>query len=477
MKDENRIFAVGSDQAIRRDPIGLGERALRPFGYASSALVRPIPSTGTLSGISFPRLTLATAGWAGGVRVRTRTRSRRASAARIADRSSPASPEAVLPRPWPAKAARPEGPPWLYGYVLYDGTMKDLGDLIRSNLFALDRHTADKVLLSYIGNPKEVGPFYDVMRDAGLRRRDEKDACALSEEQQAGLGADYLRLREVDKLIELTGIECDKLPCIAFFPNPFCDSPAILHVRPEWILSASARRDFSLALLSFFEITDVESLAKNSQTNAEFARSFERLIVDYLEDRIWVEAVEGTSTETCIFQNNGRTWLVQYAGVRQSIGHSLGMTYISHLLRNPGQLIRAADLRGIAAGRIDDARLGSAGNRLDDPALSDYRQKLRDLQEEKHEAEENHDLGRIQQLDEDMEMLIAEIGLATGLHGRKRKAADDHERARKSVSKAIRGALRAIKGHHTPLWHHLDKFLEIGLTLTYRPERPTPWST
>jgi len=178
-----------------------------------------------------------------------------------------------------------------------------------------------------------------------------------------------------------------------------------------------------------------------------------------------------------LFQKQGATWLLVYDGIPKSIADSVGMGYICRLLQSPGQEIHAATLRSAAVSEDERPLLGSAGDAVDARALKEYREHLKDLEADLREAEENHDIGRTQRLKEDIEAITAEIGRATGLRGRPRKAADDRERARQAVSTAIHRALRAIKKDHQPLWQHLENSLQIGEFLSYQPDRPTTWTT
>jgi hypothetical protein len=178
-----------------------------------------------------------------------------------------------------------------------------------------------------------------------------------------------------------------------------------------------------------------------------------------------------------IFQNQGKTWLVVFDGVPKSVSHTVGMTYIRQLLQCPGLDMHAAALRGAVAGEETTPTLGSAGEVLDAQALREYKERIAEIDEELVEAESNNDLGRKNSLNEEREALYAEVGRATGLHGKTREASSDRERARQAVSAAIHRALRAIKREHEPLWQHLRNSLKTGEFLSYRPERPTPWIT
>ena len=178
-----------------------------------------------------------------------------------------------------------------------------------------------------------------------------------------------------------------------------------------------------------------------------------------------------------LFQNQGKTWLTVYDGIPRSIADSKGMRYIAHLLQNPGQEIHAATLRAVVAGEENILLLGSAGEVLSDRTLKEYRENVRELDEDIQEAESNNDLGRATKLKEVREAVTTEIARAVGLGGRNRKAADDFEHARQAVSATIYRAKKAIKKEHEPLWQHLDNCLKIGMFLSYQPDQPTNWQT
>lgn len=191
----------------------------------------------------------------------------------------------------------------------------------------------------------------------------------------------------------------------------------------------------------------------------------------------FIGPAEAYPKDARIFKNQGKTWLVVYDGVPKSVEHSIGMAYIARLLQSPGKETHAAALRSSVSGDGSVPVLGSAGPVLESHDLKQYREQMNDLQEEIQEAENNNDLGRVQKLKEDLHAVTEEVGRATGLGGRNRKAADDRERVRKTISVGIRRALKAIKKEHEPLWKHLKNSLKIGEYLSYQPDQPTSWST
>jgi hypothetical protein len=194
-------------------------------------------------------------------------------------------------------------------------------------------------------------------------------------------------------------------------------------------------------------------------------------------DESFIGPAEAYPKDARIFKNQGKTWLVVYDGVPRSVEHSVGMAYIARLLQVPGTEIHAAALRSTVSADGNVQLLGSAGDVLDARALKEYRSKMTELQEEIQEAENNNDLGTVQKLKEDLHAITEEVGRATGLGGRNRKAADDRERARKTISVGIRRALKAIKKEHEPLWKHLKNSLKIGEYLSYQPDQSTSWTT
>jgi len=282
---KNRGFSARIDREIRRtqsDVSDTGQRALRPVGSASSAFnVKPSASPGGGHGSS-RWLTLTDSSWvtgASGIRVRIAVP--RSAAARSRPTSPPASTSSRTPA-LPGKALPSEGPPWFYACVLYDGATEQLNELIHSNLFELDEHTSDKVLLTYIGNPREVGPVYDHMRDDRVREKDEEDARTFQAEQETGVGADYIRRREVHELISRTGIERDQLPCIAFFTRPQWTPPAVFKIRTEWLADEIARLELGRALIDFFKSDTIERLVDECRTNEDLTRGLQQAINDYM---------------------------------------------------------------------------------------------------------------------------------------------------------------------------------------------------
>ena len=196
------------------------------------------------------------------------------------------------------------------------------------------------------------------------------------------------------------------------------------------------------------------------------------------------------SASAAIFRRDGDFWTVGYEGSVMRLKDARGVFYLAHLLRYPGREMHAMDLVAAARGgapaaratRIADASelerraagQGDAGAVLDAQAKAAYRQHLRELKEELEEAQEFNDLGRVERLQEEIELIARELSAAVGLGGRDRVAASDAERARVAVTKAISLALKAIANGNPALHRYFGRTIKTGRVCVYDPEAAAP---
>ncbi len=159
-------------------------------------------------------------------------------------------------------------------------------------------------------------------------------------------------------------------------------------------------------------------------------------------------------------------------------------------MTNPDQEIPARTLMNPGAGAETDAstreqvlsgELGIADDagleKLDDQALASFRGRLEEARSELAEAEENHDLGRVESLQREIDFILQELAGATGLHGRKRRTGSDSERARVAVRKRVKGSLDRIRRELPAMHAHLSASLRTGSVCRYAPESPVSWTT
>lgn len=179
------------------------------------------------------------------------------------------------------------------------------------------------------------------------------------------------------------------------------------------------------------------------------------------------------------FRLLGQGWLIRFAGGDTHIlAPSRGAAYLHLLLNTPHKPILSRDLVFLVVRDESVLQVGDAGQRLDELAISAYRERRKDLIFQLQEAENNNDLGKIQQLKEEKEWLEREISAAVGIHGQLRREASQQERFRKSVGNAIRRTLKEIARLDPALADHLKPpTLRLGGAPIYSPTQDIQWQT
>ena len=146
-----------------------------------------------------------------------------------------------------------------------------------------------------------------------------------------------------------------------------------------------------------------------------------------------------------------------------------GMHYIARLLAEPGREFQALDLVALeSGGNVTFSELGDAGEMLDPQAKLAYRRRLVETEEDLEEARTLGDAARVTQVEVERDFLVRELSRAVGLGGRDRRAGSASERARASVTRAIRQALMRIREHDPPLGKHLEHAVRTGTFCAYR---------
>ena len=158
-----------------------------------------------------------------------------------------------------------------------------------------------------------------------------------------------------------------------------------------------------------------------------------------------------------------------------------GLHYLARLLAHPGREFHVLDLvaGGVAqaatSSRTPDPELtasghGDSGLLLDAQAKNAYRRRLAEIDEDLEDARLMSDSGRVGQAESERDFLIRELSRAVGLSGQARRAGSASERARVSVTRAIRYAMNRIREHDPPLGEHLDRAIRTGTYCVYLPD-------
>lgn len=192
------------------------------------------------------------------------------------------------------------------------------------------------------------------------------------------------------------------------------------------------------------------------------------------------------------FRRADSGWTVAFTRPAVTLRARKGFAYIAYLLAHPHLEFHAAELRVLTdppppaepgtelVGAMSGAALGQEGMHAerkesdqvafpDARALTAYRTRLGEAEQELTEAVFNNDQGRYRALGLEVDQLRGEL---VRLAARRQPAS---ERARKSVANRVRGAISTIRDVQPELADHLAGSLRLGTFCSYRPAKKTNW--
>jgi hypothetical protein len=167
-------------------------------------------------------------------------------------------------------------------------------------------------------------------------------------------------------------------------------------------------------------------------------------------------------------------WSVGPAGEARLLPDMKGLHYLRALLQRPCAEITALEMSAMAAGHGPAVAEPDAGEPLDRRALTAYRNRLREIDEELDEAQSWNDPARAERIEAEREALLRELAGATGLGGRARTMGGTAERARVAVRKAIAAALDRIHAEDPSTARLLRRTVHTGSACRYAPDPDTP---
>lgn len=168
------------------------------------------------------------------------------------------------------------------------------------------------------------------------------------------------------------------------------------------------------------------------------------------------------------FRREGSRWVVGLSEPMR-LPDAKGMGYIGRLLRKPWTDISATELAGAEVVDQADPEV------LDERARRAYRRRLEDLDAELEAARRREDVAREAAVEDEREQLLRELSRAVGLGGRVRTTGSTTERARTSVTKAIRGSIERLGAADGELGRHLAQSIKTGVYCRYEPQEPWAW--
>jgi tetratricopeptide (TPR) repeat protein len=257
-------------------------------------------------------------------------------------------------------------------------------------------------------------------------------------------------------------------------------------------LGESYRADANQAL-ALLEFRAARSIFEQIGAKLEAARAAQacgaRRDNDVGEPRVQVQpAPSGADRrvdEQNVFRREGDFWSIVFEGHTVRLRDLKGLHYLARLLADPGREFHVVDL--VAGERVEPGNAShaeepglmfsggvDAGELLDAQAKEAYRRRLAEIEEDIEEAVGMGDDERAAQADAERDFLVRELAHAVGLGGRDRRAGSVSERARASVTRAVRQAMVRIREHSSPLGEHLDRAIRTGTYCAYLPDSRVP---
>jgi pimeloyl-ACP methyl ester carboxylesterase len=177
------------------------------------------------------------------------------------------------------------------------------------------------------------------------------------------------------------------------------------------------------------------------------------------------------------FRREGDYWTIAFGGKVVRMRDAKGLGYLARLLRHPHREFHVLDLLAGEARRVSPAPAGGA--LLDESAKRAYRERIAELEAEIEQARRWNDAERAASIEGELGALTHELAGALGLGGRDRRAASEGERARASVTKAVRSTMRRLDDQHPELGRHLSVAVHTGIFCAYDPDSgvPADWDT
>lgn len=177
---------------------------------------------------------------------------------------------------------------------------------------------------------------------------------------------------------------------------------------------------------------------------------------------------------TATLGRDSQGWTALHEAVRIRLPSTKGLRYVAELVAAPGVERHVFDLvdriEGVAADGPDRRRLGDAGELLDAAARAAYRHRVERLRWEVEEALSVGDDKRAATLQDECDLLVAQLAAAFGLSGRGRTASSAAERARLNVTRSIRTAIARIAADLPAAGEVLDRRIRTGLYCAFEPD-------
>ncbi len=167
------------------------------------------------------------------------------------------------------------GPPWITGFLLYDGRHPALAEYFRYNRRMLGQAAGSEILLVGIGHPSHVDEVFrelapdEVVRDFEGRFTEIYDKLVQKLDGRTDVGIDG-----TEELAQILGVKRDQLPSLHFVSYPRSDEDVNIRIPPSLVDSAAKLRLVTDVLLPAFEQICRDSPFRDGVSNKQVMEAF-----------------------------------------------------------------------------------------------------------------------------------------------------------------------------------------------------------
>jgi tetratricopeptide (TPR) repeat protein len=252
-----------------------------------------------------------------------------------------------------------------------------------------------------------------------------------------------------------------------------------------WV--AHARHDHARMLLTRDRAGDRARAVEHLHRAEEAARALGMTELLAGAERLLAVATPALSPDReAVLRPEGEYWTVAYEGHSARVRDARGLRLIALLLASPGREFSAVELAawptppqalGLTSRTAKESglritELDDGGYELDAQARAEYRAHLAQLRAEAEEAERCDDALRAARAREEIALVTAELAAAARSGNRRRTT--ESERARLSVTKAIRYAIGKVERVHPAIARLLSMTVRTGSSCRYDPDAAPP---
>jgi hypothetical protein len=114
-------------------------------------------------------------------------------------------------------------------------------------------------------------------------------------------------------------------------------------------------------------------------------------------------------------------------------------------------------------------------NIIDDEAVGEYEEGLKELRAKLDKAKRDHDEAEEGRIQGEIDFIIEQLTSNHGVGGKIRKFADERKRAGGTVGKGVKRAKDDIRPYSEELFQHLENTMRVAENCSYKPDQDIDW--